>query len=159
MAEAIGLAASVVGLASFAATISLSLFDCCRTMKHAHEQIDDMAVEISLFAGVLEHLGQILEDQDGVIVDGSVRTINIIVNAGSGIFNEIEMTIKVRRSKTSRVMWLFEKSKAREIKTKLESLKSTLSVMLHTIMLAAIIKNASSVYECTKASNLTTSFY
>ena len=147
MAEAVGLAASVVGLASFAATISLTLFDCCRTMKHAHEQINDMAADVALFAGVLEHLGQVLDDQDGLIVDRTVRTINDIVNVGSTIFNEIGMTIKIRRGMASRVVWLFEKSKAREIKSKLESLKSTLNVMLQTITLSALIKNASSTYE------------
>jgi len=53
MAKAIGLAASVAGLASFVATVSLGLYEFCHTLTNAFDQINDMARDVSLFASVL----------------------------------------------------------------------------------------------------------
>lgn len=135
MAEAIGLAASVAGLASFAATVSIGLYECCHTLRHALDEINDMARDVSLFASVLEQLGKVLEAQKNLLRASSLHLVKNVVGATRIIFNEIDLAVKLRKGKAARVMWLFDKPKTLEIKAKMESLKSTLSILLQTVTL------------------------
>lgn len=147
MAEAIGLAASVAGLASLGATVSIGLYQVCHTMKHASDQISDMARDISLFASVLEQLSTVLETQESRLRPTSLHLIKNVVDTTESIFDQVNPTIKPDKTTAkARFLWVVNKPKALELKTKIESLKSTLTVLLQTVALDTYLGEARTEY-------------
>jgi hypothetical protein len=143
MAE-LGIIASVVGLASLGAKVSMTLFECGRTMRHAREQIEDMASEVTPFTNVLKELGSVLKAQEGFYTDVAVRIVHATMKECKGVFKEIRSAIKMKQRSSVAVKWLFKKSKAEELKRRMEALKSSLSLVLQVVQLGKKADDAKS---------------
>ena len=140
MAEAVGLVASVVGLAAFGAKLSLTLYEYGDTIVHARKQIDSIANEVTLCSSVLHHVGAVLESEKATYSPALVVTTKRIIQECKDLFHEIRSKVKHRKRQSGkgirRVKWLFDKPRAKELTAELEGLKSTLMLMVQTVTLA-----------------------
>ncbi|MCJ1381063.1 hypothetical protein MMC17_004172 [Xylographa soralifera] len=140
MAEAVGLVASVVGLAAFGAKLSLTLYEYGDTVVHARKQIESIANEVTLCSSVLHHVGAVLESEKATYSPALTVTTKRIIQECRDLFHEIRSKVKHRKRQSGkgirRVQWLFDKPRAKELTAELEGLKSTLMLMVQTVTLA-----------------------
>jgi len=73
-------------------------------MKHALDQINDIAGDVSLFTDVLKQLGKVLEAKKNILSARSLDLIKNIVAVSGDIFNEIDLTMKLRQGRAARVL-------------------------------------------------------
>ena len=139
MAEALALAASICGVATYATSVVVTLHETADVMMHAREQIARLAKHVSQFSLVLRQLGKVLENDKDNCSSDMLQQIRSIKRSCKSTFKEINKAI---RSRTSRslvpIRWLFKKAKARELEARLDSQKSTLQVMIHTITVSKL---------------------
>jgi hypothetical protein len=136
MAELVGLIASVVQLAGTAVTVSLTLFECGRTMKGALSDIDGLAADMSDLSGVLEHLGDILDKHQTRIVAKTTQFLSGQMKRCESVIEQLKVTAELATRKSARIQWLFRKSKMTEMRFSLEGFKSNLTLVIQTLMLA-----------------------
>ena len=72
MDEVVGLAASIVGLADPASSISLTLYDFVGTIRYAREAVNTLAIEAPDLLTVLDHLGTVLNQNKNCIISKKV---------------------------------------------------------------------------------------
>ena len=138
MAE-IGLVASVVGVAAYGTSVATKLYETADVMIHAQEQIAGLAKHVSQFTAVLRHLAKVLETGERNCSKDLLREITKIRRSCKATFREIKATIRSPRWRHfAPVKWLFKKAKAKELEAKLDSEKSTLQVMIHTITVSKL---------------------
>jgi hypothetical protein len=131
--------AGIFGVASFGVEVSKSLYSAADVMIHAHEQITSMANHVSQFTTVLRHLGRVLEEEKDNCSSELLREIRKINRSCKSTFREIKSTITSKRLKAFMpIKWLFKKSKAKELEARLESEKSTLQIMIHTLTVSKL---------------------
>ena len=147
MAE-LGLVASICGVASFGTKVATGLYEAADIMIHARQQIASMAKHVSQFTAILRHLGRVLEAEKANCSKDLLHEIRKIKRSCKMTFKEINATV---RSKTYRyfvpVRWLFRRSKAKELESRLDSEQSMLQVMIHTITVSKL-GDLQSKYAC-----------
>src|SRR3989440_9025984 len=143
MAEIIGLIASIVSLVATGAKLCQSLYGIGASIGSAETELTSIAEEIDLFCSVLNHLRSILQKQQARARYSKecLETINNIVLGCEGVFNKVNMVIgKLQKqdnndaeaSVVAGITWHYQKPKVQILKGKLESLKTTLQIMLAT---------------------------
>ena len=156
MAE-LGVIASIVGIAGIGIKLSKTLYQVGHRHVSASHNINRIATNVSLFASMLKHVGTVLDDSHSLHSPEAVETVEQIVKECESVFQEIadlvvtaknkgEMTkepplangSKRRMSIMARAKWYFEGPKAEHLLSQLEYLKTTLSVLLQTLNLAAL---------------------
>lgn len=141
MAEVVGLAASIVGLAGAAASVSLTLYDFVRTVRYAKEELNALAIQASDLSTVLDHLSAVLNQSSDCIILKTVETIHTLVWRCERLLEEIKVTIDIVKSKATHIHWLLRKRRTEEIKLSLEGFKSTLSLIIQTVILGKTMKD------------------
>ena len=141
--DGVSAAASVAGIAAAGIQLSKALHDVVITIKAGREEIRDIATNVSLLSSVLTELQDVL-DREKIhfrpLLDDNARTI---VSRCEIIFKDIEKHTVGRHGKTTpRLVWYFRRERAKPLRASLESLKSTLSILLHVIQLAKTTKEA-----------------
>src|SRR5215216_3852950 len=136
MAEIVGLVASVVQLAGAAATVSITLFECARTMKSTYGDINGIASDISDLSFVLEHLSGVLDRNKDKVVKNTTEAITRLIKRCDLVIEELKVTVELVKSKSARFQWLFRKPKIAEMRLSLEGFKSSLGLIIQTLMLA-----------------------
>jgi uncharacterized protein YqgV (UPF0045/DUF77 family) len=141
MAE-IGLVASVFGIASFGASVSKNLFDLGYTMRHAREQIEEIASEVNTFTAIIRELAVVLKDQQAFVTDAAKTMVEQSMKDCKRIFRSIKRQIrkKADSARVGPVRWLFRRKRAEELHRKMESLKSFLSLILQVIQVGRKIQ-------------------
>ncbi|KAG4433607.1 hypothetical protein IFR05_010910 [Cadophora sp. M221] len=135
-------AASVLSIISVGTKVTLVLFQVAADLGSAGEDVRWLGTEISVFCAVLNDLNTILEraKKSGFSLD-SLKSVGAIVDHCKEILERIQMVVdkltgEVRPDGESKVTyvarakWIFAKSKVECLRTKLESSKLTLSVMM-----------------------------
>ncbi|KAH6702854.1 hypothetical protein BKA61DRAFT_740423 [Leptodontidium sp. MPI-SDFR-AT-0119] len=135
-------AASLLGIISVGTKVTLVLFQVASYLGSAGEDVRLLGTEISVFCAVLNDLSTTLEraKQSGFSLD-SLKSIGAIVDHCKEILERIQkvvdkLTGEVRPDEKSKVTyvarakWIFAKGKVDCLRTKLESSKLTLSVMM-----------------------------
>jgi hypothetical protein len=143
MAE-IGVIASVIGVASLGAKVSMMLFECGRDMRHWREQTDEIASEVNTFTNVLRELGMVLKVQEGFYTDDAVRIVEATLKDCKAVFKQIRSKIKFKQRSTAGLRWLFKKSRAKELKSRMEALKSSMSLILQVVQLGRKVDDVKS---------------
>ena len=146
MAEAIGLAASIVGLAGAAASLSLTLYDFVGTVRYAKEEINILAIETSDLSTVLDHLGMVLNQNKNCIIPKTVDTISTLTKRCERLLEQLSVTVNLVKARATHIEWLLRKRKTQEIKSSLEGFKSNLSLIIQTVILGNTIQGGSSRY-------------
>lgn len=131
MAEAVGIAASSVGLIGFAAQVTKLMYGYYDEAKNAREDIKQLADEISSLAGLLEPLSttagasKILKTSDSDRISQLVHEFRKILEK---LCAELDKT-RLRSIKT-KLIWPFKKEDTQMRIQRIERLKTTVTVKL-----------------------------
>ena len=146
MAELIGLIASIAQLAGAAAAVSLTLFECGRTLRGALGDIDGLAADAGDVSGVLEQLGDVLQQHSARVAAKTTAFVARQMARCEKVVEQLRVTAELARGKFARVQWLFRKAKAAEMKLSLEAFKSNLMLVIQTLMLAKALDDDAERY-------------
>ena len=144
MVEVVGLVASVVQLAGTGIKLSISLYTFAETVASADKSITHIAKDISLTSAVLTQLGDNLKDDRyiGVASDNAIKTADEVVHECSQVFSEINAALAKATGKgkgklsLSNFKWPFLQPKMELLRSNLDRLKSTLTLMLNVLTYA-----------------------
>lgn len=147
MAE-IGIVASVIGIVGAGTKLSIVIFDFAASIGTAGRELQNVATEISGLCSVLKQLQTVLEHAHFQPSAEAIESAQKIIEQCLKVFTEIEDVVAaLRRAKgddlfpsvdfVGKVKWTFsKKSQVLMLRSTLEACKSTLSVMLVTMLLA-----------------------
>ncbi|KAI9721257.1 MAG: hypothetical protein M1812_002419 [Candelaria pacifica] len=141
MADPLSIASGVFGLATAGIKLSSALYDICETIGSAQEAIEDIASDLSLFIIIVSELEKIFDTPQRVYSDTLLKSISDICEKCKLLFRRINRMIGRTENVPqlqfkSKVAWVFREKKVRTVKASLDSLKSTLGLMLQTLKLA-----------------------
>jgi len=156
MAE-LGIIASILGVAQVGVYLSQKLYAVGSSAAAAPHNIHRVATNVTLFAGLLKHVANVLEGSRKLISCEAEDLVRRVVGECEVLFKEIEGMLgsageedvksgtekplgrsKRRLSVLRRVKWRFEQPRADWMMAQLEYLKTTLSVLIQTLNLAAV---------------------
>ena len=141
--DGLSAAASVAGIAAVGVQLSKSLYDVITTINDGKEEIRDIADNVSLLAYVLEQLQDVLSREKLHFRPALEENANIIVSRCDSIFKDIKKHTRGSKGDTpSKLVWYFKRSRVKPLRASLESLKSTLNILLHIIQLAKTTQEA-----------------
>jgi hypothetical protein len=150
MAE-IGLIASIVGVATLGSKISITLFQLASAFGSAASDVRFVAADTSALALVLTNLSNTLRaresrDSDGEQIAGAVLLLcRSVMDDSQELITLLDPLIQASGTPSQkallRVRWLFEKSKFATHRQGLESLKSTLNLLIATMSFAASVES------------------
>lgn len=130
MAEAVGVVASGLGVATFAFQIgktSVELKRLCSDIKDAQENVESLADEIQLFAGLLAEIGHAAVDSESPISTQCLRSCETLNLKLSQLVKDFEQDL--RRGKLRGGIRVLRKGKkVKSLKEALERAKSSLSL-------------------------------
>lgn len=138
MAE-IGLVASIFGVAAFGTQVATTLYEKADILMHANQQIRDLAKHVTQFTAVLKHMGQVLDTEKENCSKELLRDIRKIRHSCKRTFKEINSVVKSKKFRRFvPVRWLFKRSKAMELETRLDSQQSMLQCIIHTLTVSKL---------------------
>lgn len=151
--------ASIIQIADIGFRLSLKLFTFAQTVANADEAILSTSRDVSLTSSVLKEVGELLKaDQSSRTYSATaIGTATAIVTECSDVFKEIEKILveKVLNIKSNcrdkilttltlkpweRFKWSYWQPRLQLLRSNLDRLRSTLSVMLHVITYQRIVK-------------------
>ena len=146
MAE-IGVIASIIGLISTGAKLSLAIFDFASSIGHAGKELRDVGTEISLFCSVVTQLQAVLTHAHFRYSTAAINTTKQIIDRCQQILDDFGDIVNSLQSTqgpglvptvdfVARVRWTFKKSQVQVLRSTLDSCKLTLHVMLTTMEVA-----------------------
>lgn len=135
MAE-IGLAASIISVAAFGASVATTLYETADIMRNANQQITALAKHVTQFTAVLNHMGQVLKTEKTNCSKEVLRDIRKIRHSCKRTFREIKSTVKAKHFR--RFSWLLKRTKAMELEARLDSQQSMLQCMIHTLTVSKL---------------------
>lgn len=148
--DPLSVAASVAGVAATGLQLSQTIYDLVTTFSEAENEMMSVGNNLSLLAAVLNELEGVLRRDSRVYRNRMIRVVNDILKNCQGIFQDISKYISVMpRHKLSKqfqrkVLWYFQRHRVKPLQAGLESMKSTLNVLLHVVQLARIAEAAES---------------
>ena len=137
-------AAALAGVAALAAQLGKKLFEVWHELKGAEPEIAEVANSVLLLSTVLEELDAILKRNKGLYRPELEESVAKISSRCQKTIEDIERTAGVERDKTckkslvAKLAWCFRKDRVKLLSASLESLKSTLDVLLHVVVLAKV---------------------
>jgi hypothetical protein len=154
MAE-ISLIASIVQIAGIGAKVSITLFQFASALGSAGYDVRFVAADISALSLVLTHLSDTLRgrkstESEGEQIAGAVVLLcRSVVDDSQELLKHLDPLVNATGSASInaalRVRWIFEKSKFATHRQSLESLKSTLNLLVTTMSLAAAVETKAPV--------------
>lgn len=157
MAEAFRLAASVNGVACLGVSLSKHLYNfSSQTIGlEANNKVARIATNITLFATLLKHVAAVMQDSGSLASTEATETVKHIVRECEALFQQIRHLTELpgmnpssqkgdspgfKRSVSFRrnIKIYFEQPKIDALLSQLEYLKTTLSVLIQTLHLAAM---------------------
>lgn len=149
--DPLSVAASVAGVAAMGLQLSQTIYGLISSFYEAEKEMSSFANDLSLLLMVLNELEGILRRGSRVYRQRMLRVVNDILNTCEGVFQSISIYISPHAQDTTsskqfqrKVCWYFESQRVRPLQAGLESLRSTLNVVLHVVHLARVIEAAES---------------
>ena len=143
--DPLSVAASVAGVAAMGMQLSQSIYALITTFYETEREMSDIANDLSLLAMVLSELEGVLRQDSRVYRRRMVKVVNEILENCQGIFHGISEYVPpaprpMRSSKRfqRRIRFYFQRHRVRPLQARLESLKSTLNVVLNVVHLARV---------------------
>ena len=136
---------AVAGVATAGVQLSKSLYDLYSTVKASRQEIEDVANNVSLLAMVLEELNGVLCDDELSVKPDLQKAAQSIALRCRTIFEDIykhtgaDLNLKGKKS-YEKLAWYFKRERVKPLRSSLESLKSTLNILLHVVQLAKSTK-------------------
>lgn len=144
-------ASGIIGVASVGVKLSTTLYTYASSVANADKDMTDIAGDVALTSNVLNNVGTFLQDPDTIaIASGTALTdASSILKRCRDAFTEIEALISKsdkpghvgenwgrKPSKRAIFAWPLKSSRAELLKKRLESLKSSLMLLLHVLSFA-----------------------
>lgn len=155
---AIGVVASVAQLADFGFRLSLKLFTFSKAVASADSSIKDISNDVSFTSTVLKELCQILQDDEShVVSENAVEATSQTVKECLVIFEQLNEALdkslanlgmlenkgKANRGKVAleKLKWPFKQNKMELLRSNLDRLKASLTLMLQVLSYAQDISS------------------
>lgn len=148
--EAVGVAASIIQVADLSAKLSVKLFSFYRQVKSANEGIQLLSNEIALVSATLRELGDNLNDENSAQLcsEHAFYVLKLVLDQCRDVLGQIQKVVdnndqmgKNRFQQTAgKIRVAFLEPNLDQLKTKLESLKSTMLLVLNVIMYAGQLR-------------------
>lgn len=140
-------AASIIALVATGTKLAIATFDFASTIGSAGKELQHIAAEVSDICSVLKQLQVVLSHAHFRPSVEALASVTRIVKQCQEVFGEIDEIVTGLRGSnneelfptpdfTNKIKWTFKRSKVLVLRTTLEACKSTLSVMLMTMLLA-----------------------
>lgn len=144
--DGISAAGSVAGVAAAGIQLSKCLYDLYTTVRTSGKEIQDIANNISLLSMVLEELDGVLCQDELHYKPQLQQAAQTIVVRCADIFNDIRKHTGAHPSQkvkkfSEKAAWYFKRERVKPLRISLESLKSTLNILLHVVQLAKTTNN------------------
>jgi hypothetical protein len=154
MAEAlavIGVIASVAQLADYGFKLSIKLFTFGEAVSRADKSIRSLSNEVSVTSAVLKELGEILKaDNTHVVSERAIEATEQTVRECNGIFEKLDKLLEKCRGgfgsekgkeadkmgRLERLRWPFFQPKMDLLRSNLDRLKASLTLMLQVLSYA-----------------------
>jgi hypothetical protein len=136
MAE-IGLLASVLQVAGAGLKLSQTLYQYADSVASADRRVKDIATEVELTSRIIEELGTLFELQETsqLLSQNALNTANKTVRECSSVFTELDAALKKTKKNTlGRLMLPFRESKIELLRRHIDTLKSTLQLLLQVLV-------------------------
>ena len=157
--DPLSVAASVAGIAATGIQLSQTIYALISTFYEAEKEMSTIANDLSLLATVLNELERILRQDTRVYRRRMLRVVNEIMENCENIFQNISKYVsrnpydtRYAKQFQRKLRWYFQRHRVRPLQAGLESMKSTLNVLLHVVQLARVTEAAESfvyvVSEC-----------
>ena len=156
-------AASIVGIATAGIQISIKLVTLSTQISTAPERVSAVASDISLTAGILQQLGDLMEkdtsdSHDHILNQGALDTMQMSALVCERVFTEIKMELgkaslqlrsckrlaggKIKLSKIEMMKWPFVQPSIDTLREDLKEAKGSLMLLLQLWLLAIARKTA-----------------
>ena len=140
MAEPFSIVTGVVGIVAAGVQLSSALYSVCEKIGNAQNSIENVASDLSFFVIVVDELGKIFASPEKLYSQELENGVRKVIERCRTLFKEINRMIGKTKSIENRklkakVAWVFRESKVNETRANLESLKSTLGLILHALRL------------------------
>ena len=140
MAEPFSIVTGVVGIVAAGVQLSSALYSVCEKIGNAQNSIENVASDLSFFVIVVDELGKIFASPEKLYSQELENGVRKVIERCRTLFKEINGMIGKTKSVEDRrwrakVAWVFRESKVKETRANLESLKSTLGLILHALRL------------------------
>lgn len=138
-------AASLIALGTLATNVATTLFQICRDVKGARREIEEVGNTVSLLGTVLFELEETLNQNEWHHPRRLDRTVFEVINRCQQILHAIkgisglENGAPQRATMRVRLMWCIKKDRVKLLQASLESLKSTLSVLMNVVLLSKLM--------------------
>ena len=149
--DPLSMAASVAGVAMMGAQLSQIIYNSISSFCEVEHEMSNIANCVSQLAMVLNELEGVLRRDSQVYQKRMLRVVMDILKNCQGVFQNISRHVSVSHqyltsSKQVRrkVCWYFQQHRVRPLQAGLESMKSTLNVLLHVVHFARVSEAAES---------------
>ncbi|KAL9058453.1 MAG: hypothetical protein Q9162_001748 [Coniocarpon cinnabarinum] len=152
MADPLSISASIVSVAGAGIKLSTTLYTYAETAFRADESLKSIAQEVSLTSAVINELASILKQDDGpqICSENAVQTARDTIVGCKEVFEEINAALqqslksatpsKPRISTIGRLVWPLKEQRMQLIRSNLDKLKSTLTLMLQVLQYARTLE-------------------
>ena len=145
------MAASVASIAAVGVHLSQTIYALISTFYEAEKEMSSIADDLSLLSMVLRELEFVLRRDLRVYRRRMVGVVNEMLKKCHSIFQDITKYVSANpQDKGSskrfqrKIRWYFQKHRVTELQAILESMKSTLNVLLHVVNFARVTEEAES---------------
>ncbi|KAF8847557.1 hypothetical protein BDZ45DRAFT_811492 [Acephala macrosclerotiorum] len=143
MAEAIavlGIIASIAQLADYGFKLSIKLYAFSSTISTASMTISSISNDASLTSTVLKELCQIIKSDDAhVVIENAIRATKQAVDECLKILGELDNALS--KCFAERLKWPFKQPKMELLRSNLDRLKASLTLMLQELSYARDVSN------------------
>lgn len=142
-AEAFGLAAGILQVASFGAKLGSKLWTCALKIKHANRELKSLARQVEATAKCLDSIGTLLNDPEteDFHTPKLYEDTQAVSQGFNDIFRELEQAVKklegdsVRMTVTARLKWPLDGNKSAEPLRVLRNYNDVLHLMLAVLQI------------------------
>ena len=144
--DGVSAAASVLGVATAGIQLSRVLYDLYTTVRGSRKEIQDVADNVSLLSMVLEELDGVLCQDEIHYKPRLQEAAQAIVLRCAALFADIRKHTGADQGQkgkkfSEKAAWYFKRERVKSLRVSLESLKSTLNILLHIVQLAKTTNN------------------
>jgi hypothetical protein len=143
MADPLSVIAGIAGIAVAGVQLSNALYQISDKLMHAPRAIRDVASNMSLLSSILENLADVLKQGQGVYKRRVITETESILERFKRVQKEVSKIVKRQGGMRARMGWVFNSSKVGELLDQIEALKSAMNLVLWTVHLAIVQKDAS----------------
>ncbi len=143
--DPLAVATSAAGVAATGTRLSQTIYALICTFHETEKNMSGIANDLSLLAMVLKELEGVLRRDSRVYRRCMVRVVNDMLNNCKDLFRSISKHVTVNPQDTrsseqyqKNIRWCFQPHRVRALQAWIESMKSTLDVLLHIVHVAKV---------------------